>query len=162
MITYKCPTIDDIEKNYEYKIDPLNFIDTIHVIYSMFYGRFVIKLKEYRFNEKIKEIQTIMHNKGDKVDKNILESFEKTLKEISYGCEKIKKKARFDLSEITPITGGISLDYRRYKDIPGAADIYQKIGKEIIDKEVNKFIHYEKTLILYNEHIINIKKNLTN
>ena len=162
MMTYKSKTIEELKKKYEYKIDPLNLTDTAYIIYCIFYGRFVITLENYEFNEKINEIQQIIYNKQDKIDKNKLESFEKTLKEISDGCEKILKNVDFDYFEIRPVIGGISLDYKRNKDIPGAADIYQKIGKEIIDKEVNNFIRYEKILMSYNEQIISIKKNLTN
>ena len=159
---YENQTIDDLKKEYEYKIDPSNFIDTIFIIYAMRYGLFINKLKDYRFNEKIKEIQKIIHNKGDKIDKNILESFEKTLKEISDGCEIIEKQVNLERNEMGPILVNISYDYKKYADKPGAADIYQKIGKEIIDKAINKYIHYEKILISYNDYIINIKKNLTN
>ena len=47
-------------------------------------------------------------------------------------------------------------------DKPGVEDVYLKIGKDIIDKEIKLFIQYHKILIAYNDHIINIKKNLTN
>ena len=162
MMRYKSKTIDELIKSYEYKINPLNLIDNIHIIYFMFYGQFSITLKEYRFNENIKEIQKIIKNKGNKIDKNRLESFEKTLKEISESCENIRKTIDFDLGENAPILAEISDDYERNINIPGAADIYQKIGKEIIDKEVNKFKGYEKILIYYNGQIINIKKYLSN
>ena len=58
------------------------------------------KLEDYRFNEKMKEIQKIIHNKADKIDKNILESFVKTLKEISDGLEIIEKKVKLDNDEM--------------------------------------------------------------
>ena len=76
--------------------------------------------------------------------------------------KKIRKTFDFVLVEIAPILARISYDYERNIDIPGAADIYQKIGKEIIDKEVNKFKGYEKILISHNGQIINIKKYLSN
>ena len=47
-------------------------------------------------------------------------------------------------------------------DKPGVKDVYLKIGKDIIDKEIELFIHYHKILIAYNDHIINIKNNLIN
>ena len=47
-------------------------------------------------------------------------------------------------------------------DKPGVEDVYLKIGNDIIDKEIKLFIQYHKILISYNDHIINIKKNLTN
>ena len=47
MMRYKSKTIDELIKSYEYKINPLNLIDNIHIIYSMFYGQISITLKEY-------------------------------------------------------------------------------------------------------------------
>ena len=61
------------------KIAPFNLIDNIRIIYFIFYGQFIIT---YRFNENIKEIPKIIKNKGNKIDKNILESFEKISKEV--------------------------------------------------------------------------------
>ena len=49
-------------------------------------------------------------------------------------------------------------DYNHSKNKPGAAEIYVKISNDIIDKEVSKYIQYEKKLILYNDLIIDIKK----
>ena len=43
-------------------------------------------------------------------------------------------------------------------DKPEAGYIYQKIGKEIIDKGVNTLKHYEKILVSYNDNIITLKK----
>ena len=60
------------------------------------------------------------------------------------------------------ILGRITNDYLKNMDKPGVKDIYLKIGKDMIDKEVKILIQYHKILISYNDHIINIKKNLTN
>ena len=60
------------------------------------------------------------------------------------------------------ILGRITNDYLKNMDKPGVKDIYLKIGKDMIDKEVKILIQYHKILISYNVHIINIKKNLTN
>ena len=162
MMPYQTSKVEDIKKEYEYKIDPLNLTDTAFIIYSMFYGQFIIKLKDYRFKERINKIKNIMYKKGNKIAKDKLESFENTLKEILDGCKKIKKKVNSDYNEMSPIISSISLDYERYMDKPGVAEVYQKIGKEIIDNEVKAFIEYEKILMSYNDNIINIKKNLNN
>ena len=74
----------------------------------------------------------------------------------------LEKKVEFVHHEYLPIIYRLYDDYKRNQDKPGAADIYQKIGKEIIDKEVNSIIKYEKILVSYNDYIISIKKNLTN
>ena len=92
MMPIKNSIIDKIKKEYEYKIDPLNSIDTAFFIYSMLYGHFAIKLEDYRFEEKIKNLKNILHNKGNSIGKNKLEIFEKTLNDISTNCKNIKKK----------------------------------------------------------------------
>ena len=94
MTTFKNQTIDEIKKEYEYKIDPLDFIDTAVIIFGLFWAHFKIKFEKYRFNEKIKEIKKNIDNKRDKISKNTLDSYEKTLNDISDGCEKIKKKVK--------------------------------------------------------------------
>ena len=50
------------------------------------------------------------------------------------------------------------LDYKYSKDKPVAEDIYVKISNDIIDKEVSKYIQYEKKLLSYNDIIIDINK----
>ena len=158
----KCPTIDDIKKRYEYKLEPNNFIDSAVVIYCMSSGRFEISFEKYKFDERIEELKKIINKKRDKIKKNILEEYEKTLNEISDGCKKIIEKVRHDYEEHTDILGRITYDYKVNRDKPGVEDVYLKIGKDIIDKEIKLFIHYHKILIAYNDHIINIKKNLIN
>ena len=124
--------------------------------------RFVSEFERYEFDEKVKEIKTIINNKRDKIKKNILEEFEKTLNEISEGCKKIIGKIKHDYEKNVPILGAITHDYLENLDKPGVKDVYLKIGNDIKDKEVNIIIQYHKILISYNDHIINIKKNLTN
>ena len=158
----KSPTIDDLKKKYEYKIDPTNLRNTSLIIYSFMYGEFVLSFGKYRFEENIEEIQKIILNKGDKIPKTVLESYNKTFKDILSGTKEIMKKVDFEHDEIKPIIYEITCDYERNKDIPGASDIYIKISKEILDKEVKNLIEYEKNLIVYNDYIISIKKNLNN
>ena len=57
-----------------------------------------------------------IHIKKDKIDKNILESFEKSLKEISDCCEKMTKKVEDDTDDIGPLIGNITYDYIGNKD----------------------------------------------
>ena len=158
----KCSIIDDIKKEYEYKLEPFNFIDTAVVIYCMRSAHFVCAFERYEFDEKVEEIKKIINKKRDKIKKNVLEEFEKTLNEISDGCKKIIEKVKHDYNEHTRILGRITHDYLENIDKPGVKDVYLSIGKDIIDKEINLFIQYHKILISYNDHIINIKKNLTN
>ena len=100
--------------------------------------------------------------KKDKIDENKLQSFEKILKEMSDECKKIDQKVRLDFHEISTMLTFITDDYIYNKDKPGAGDIYVKISTDIIDKEVSKYIQYEKKLISFNDYIINITNNLDN
>ena len=99
MIPYKSLTIDEIKKEYEYKIDPYNFIDTAYIVYALLNGRFALQFESYKFDEKIEEIKKMINNKRDKIDKTTLESFEKTLKDISNLCEEVNKKLELDCDE---------------------------------------------------------------
>ena len=65
----KCPTIDDIKKEYEYKLEPNNFIDTAVVIYCMSSGNFKIELEKYKFDEKAEELKKIINKKREKIKK---------------------------------------------------------------------------------------------
>ena len=155
--------IDELKEGYKYTIDPLNLIDNAYMIFGLFYGHFVVRFKEYyRLEEKIKEIKHIFLKKGDKIPKNILDSYEAILKDISDDCQQVYKKVDSYFDENKTIIWQIFCDYEKNRDKPGVVDIYLKIGKEIIDKEVNTLIHYEKILISLNDKIITLKKNLSN
>jgi hypothetical protein len=156
------PTIDDIKKRYKYEIDPLNFINYAYVKYSCLYGAFFLRFEKYDFEEKIKEIKNIILKKGDKIPKNTLDSYEKILKDITEGCKTVENEVDSSYHKIQPLISRISDEYEKNKDIPGASDIYQKIGKQLIDDGVKTFIKNEKILVSYNDYIINIKNNLTN
>ena len=153
MIQFKSPIIDDIKKGYEYKVDPFETSNTAIVIYYHLYGHIFLYIPKLFIQWTYKR---------DKIDKNILQSFGKTLKEISDGGEKMIKKVEDDTDDIGSLIGNITYDYIENKDKPGAQDTYLKIGRNILDKEINIYIQYEKILISYNVHIINIIKNLTN
>ena len=163
MISEKNQNIDELKEGYKYSIDPLDFNNNALIIYALNLGHFIVKFKEYyRFEEKIKEIKHIILKKGDKIPKNILESYEVILNDILDGSQQVYKKVDSYYDENIAILLEISRGYERNRDKPGAVDIYLKIGKEIIDKEVNTFIHYEKILILFNDKIITLKQNLSN
>ena len=100
MITInKSPTIDELKKEYEYELDPLNLVDSPMTVHYIFYRHFNSELKKYDFEEKINEINKIINDMGDKIEGNLLQSIKKTLKEISDDNEKIKKKVESDSCE---------------------------------------------------------------
>ena len=158
----KFKTIDEIKKSYEYKINPFDNIKTGLYEYCLLFGTFGLVFDNYKFNENIMEIKKKILAKKDSIDNNKVESFDKILNEISENCKNLSRIIKFDFDETTKMLSQITDNYFHNKGKPGAADIYVKICKEIIDNEVKKFIKYEKTLIIYNEQIINIKKNLIN
>ena len=158
MISSKDSTIDEIKKKYEYELDPLNYTDTACVIYCLLHGNFCYEFEKYAFEENIKKIRKGMQDKGDKIDKNTLQSYDELLKEISENSEKIREKVHSYYKENVLILAAITIDYKDNRNKPGAKDIYVKIGRDIIDKGVNLFIKYEKILISYNDHINSIKK----
>ena len=155
-------TVDDIQKRYQYTIDPLDDLSTALFEYSWLFGEFIVTLKHYKFDENIMELKKKIQMKKDKIEESKLESLDKTLTEISDECKKIDQKARLDFNEISSMLTAITNDYKSNKNKPGAAEIYVKISSDIIDKEASKYIQYEKKLILYNDLIIDIKKNLYN
>ena len=155
-------TIDEIQKRYQYKIEPLDNLKSAFVEYSLLFGEFIYVFQQYKFDENIMELQKKVQMKKNKIEENKLESLDKSLKEISDACKKIDQKVRLDYRENSTILALITEDYRSSKDKPGSEGIYVKIGNDIIDKEVSKYIQYEKKLLSYNDLIIDIKKNLDN
>ena len=72
------------------------------------------------------------------------------------------EKVQFDFRENPRILSAIIDDYKENKDKPGVSDIYIKVSKDIIDKEIDIFIKFHKMLISYDEFIFDIKQNLLN
>ena len=85
--------------------------------------------------------------KKDKIEENKLESLDKSLKEISDAYKKIDQKVRLNYRENSIMLAFITDDYKYSKDKPVEEGIYAKIGNDIIDKEVSKYIQYEKKLL---------------
>ena len=140
----KSKTIDEIKKSYEYKINPLDNIRTGLIEYCLLFGTFGLVFKKYKFDENIMELKKKLIAKKDSIDSNKAESFDKILNEISENCKNLSRTLKFDYDETTKFLSQITDNYFHNKNKPGAADIYVKICKEIIDNEVKKFIKYEK------------------
>lgn len=162
MSTKSSTILENIKKEYEYTIDPLDLINTSLIKYYYLHGHFKCVLIKYNIDGKIQQVKNYMHNKKDKIDKNVFESFEKTLDKILNDYEAIMKKVSFDWNEITDTLMPIIDDYKKNIDKPEAKDAYINISKDIINKEINVYIKYQKKLILDNEIIIDIYKHLTN
>ena len=65
----KCSIIDNIKKEYEYKLESFNFIDTAVVIYGLRFAHFELAFERYEFEEKVKEIKTLINKKKIKFKK---------------------------------------------------------------------------------------------
>ena len=76
--------------------------------------------------------------------------------------KEIREKVKSEYWHYFQLLGTISNNYQENINKPGAQNVYVKINEDIIGKEANKFMHYEKLFILYNDEINNIKKNLSN
>lgn len=50
-------TIDEIQKSYEYKIDPLNEFKSAFVKYWMLFEQFIDVFQQYKFDENIMELK---------------------------------------------------------------------------------------------------------
>jgi len=50
-------TIDEIQKRYQYKIDPLDNLKSAIVEYSLLFGEFIYIFKQYKFDENIMELK---------------------------------------------------------------------------------------------------------
>lgn len=158
----KSSEFDDVKKEYEYKLDPYNSAYFGGVTYMYLYSHFIKKFEEYEFAQNIQEIYEILDKKRYIIDKNLFELYTKTLNEISDNCKKMRAKVEIDYDKNVPTLGGIGDDYKNHIDKPGASDMYLTLCKDILDNEVKMFVHFHKKLILYNDEILNIKKNLIN
>ena len=86
----------------------------------------------------------------------------KKIGQILDDYETIREKVSFDRDEITHALISIINDYKNNIYKPEVKEIYINISKDIINKEINLFIKFQKKLILNNELIIDIYKYLIN
>ena len=50
-------TVDEIQKRYQYKIDPLDDLSNADIEYSLLFGKFIFILEQYKFDENIMELK---------------------------------------------------------------------------------------------------------
>ena len=101
---------------------------------------FEIKLKFKKLKQKMekeKNIDEIQKSKNEK----LLDSLIKKLNDI-----KIKADANWEYSN--KLLKKIEKDYLENKNKKGTKEIYDKVCREIIDSDVEKYIKYEKTIII--------------
>ena len=69
-------TIDEIQKRYQYKIDPLDNLKSAFVEFSLLFGEFIYVFEQYKFDENIMELKKKIQMKKDKIEENKLESLD--------------------------------------------------------------------------------------
>lgn len=153
-------TIDDIISKYKYNIDVLDSKKTSDRIYDNFCIKLKKSIKEYNFEENILKLKKIMKDKATKLDKDTSTLFSNRLKEISDSIENIKKKIKDEYLETWLFLFRSTEHYKINKNVPEALIFYEELSQEILNKEVKKFIKYEKSFLNINESLIDIFKSL--
>lgn len=153
-------TIDDIKDRYKYNIDVLDYKKTADRIYDDFCYKLKQSIKEYNFEDNIIKLNKTIQDKATKLDKDTLTSFSNKVKEISDTIEDIKKTIKDEYGETWLFLYRSTKQYKINKNLPEALNFYEIMSQEILDKEANKFIKYEKIFLAINENIIDIYKKL--
>ena len=162
MLPFKVETIDDIKERYEFTIDTKAIYDTADIVYTLLKGKFFLVFEQYKFDDKLIEINKILESKRESLDKNTLESIENTLNEISLFSKKIQNEFQCECKETLNLLIRYTIDFEDHKKVAGASTKYKKLSTDTINKEVKKFIKYEKYFSYYNDNLINIKKIINN
>ena len=58
-------TIDEIQKRYQYKIEPLDNLKSAFVEYSLLFGEFIYVFQQYKFDENIMELKKKSSNEKE-------------------------------------------------------------------------------------------------
>ena len=112
-----------------------------YIIIFVLYSKKTIK--EYNFEDKIITLNKIIQDKTIILDKDALKSFSNKIKEISDTIEEIKKM-NDGYGDTWLYLDKLIDQYNFNKDLPEALNIYEKMSKDILNKEIEKFIKYEK------------------
>ncbi len=157
-------SIEEIREKYKYEIDFFEFWKNPDVIHDRHLGRFMIHFDEYNFNKRLNIIDDHLKREKDKINKDLLESNVKEIKEIRDEIEIIPRKMFDEHLDTSVILEKLENNYHKNEDVPGAMNLYKKLFKEILDEEVERYIHQEKVVLLINDKIIDIfhKLNLNN
>ena len=157
-------TIDEIINKYKYIIDISDRDKTANRINDYFYARLITSIDKYCFNERIIKLNEILGKNKNKIDENILQLYIKELKEIEDTIKQILDKQREDYFFNSKLLYELTKDCENDKDNLEVINIYNKIGKDILDKEAKKYIKIEKLFLTFNDNLIDItnKLNLNN
>ena len=158
----KNNTIDEIREKYKYKIDISDFLSTVDQIYDTFYIELQLSIPKYHFEENILKVKQIIEEKKTKLKNNKLKLFADKIKDISDEIKTLKKDIYEEYKSTWLFLYRLTKNYKENKYVPEALDLYEKMGKELLDKEAKKFIKYEIIFLTINDNIIDIFNNLNN
>lgn len=153
-------TSNEIKDRYKYEIDMSDFVKTGDMINYLLFFRFSSSLNKYNFFERIENLIEIIKKKKDKIDNAILKSYENKLMEIKDSIEKLIKKLEEEFNFMKKILNELTYSYKNNIKKPDVLNTYKRICGEILDKEAEKYIKYEKIILEFNDDIIDINNKL--
>ena len=155
-------TIDEIIELYKYTIDITDPNKTANRINDFFYVELKASLRKHCFNDKIKKLNEMLDRAKNKIDNNTLQSYIKEVKTIEDTIKQIVDKQHEDYFSNSIILFRLARECEDNTDNSEIMDIYNKIGKDILDKESKKYIKIEKQFVDFNDRLIDIKNKIEN
>lgn len=156
----KNETIDEIRERYKYEIDITDSGKTASMINNLFYAELLISFKKYCFPERIKKLNEILGNNKNKIEKNTLKSYIKEVKAIEDTIKQIMEKQKEDYSFNSTLLYKLTKQCEYDLDNEEIINLYNNIGKDILDKEVKNYIKIEKLFINFKDSLIDITNKL--
>ena len=153
-------TAEEIKNRYKYEIDISDDWKTGHRIYDLFFGKFGVSIDKYNFKEKIINLIEIIRNNNTKKDKALLKSYEEKLVEIADSINKIMEKIKEEYRSMGTILYNLTNSCKDNIDKLNVLNTYKRICTEILDKEAEKYIKYEKIFLTFNDDIMDINNKL--
>ena len=119
-----------------------------------------MSIDKYNFKEKIINLIEIIRNNNTKKDKALLKSYEEKLVEIADSINKIMKKIQEEYRSMGTILYNLTNSCKDNIDKLNVLNTYKRICTEILDKEAEKYIKYEKIFLTFNDDIMDINNKL--
>ena len=153
-------TLDEIKDTYKYEIDISDNLKTVNRINDFFIVKFEINFEKYNFEERILKLTETLEKRKNKIDKETLVLYENNLKDIKEITQKTIKELNDEYRHISRKLYSFTVKCEENLDKLGMLDVYNKLGKEMLDKEAEKYIRYEKLFLSFNDIIIDINNKL--
>ena len=117
-------SIEEIREQYKYEIDFSEFWKNPEVTNSMHLGRFMTHFDEYHFNKRLNLIDERLKSGDLKIEKDLLESYVKAIKEIKDKIKTIPRKMFDAHLDTFVILDKLKNNFLKNEDVPGAIDLY--------------------------------------